>query len=303
MRTRVLISGGSFPRAREVEEILLDAGFDPAIATRAPDCLEVCRGGWPDILLLDGVGPLSEAGERCRAVRSEPGIAHLPILVLTDGTDPQENLLAFEAGADECLPRPSGPDMMIARLRSLAQWKDLDGEWRGLASEGGPGSDRSLVAALRPAGLILDADDRSRERLTGILSRDYQIFSTGDEGQALARLALGAFDFVLVGLPWADARASRLCQRIRLLEPRRHPRLLLVATGDEWRLQDLDEHGIDDVILRPVDRNEVLGRVRLACRKQQRTTMLRDRTSERQERACRIVTARTFQPPPDRYAA
>ena len=43
MRARVLISGGSFPRARAVEEILVDGGFDAAIAMRADDCMELAR--------------------------------------------------------------------------------------------------------------------------------------------------------------------------------------------------------------------------------------------------------------------
>jgi two-component system, cell cycle response regulator len=302
MPARVLIASGFFPRAKAVELAVGRTGYETVIATRPADCLEICNSGWPDIVLLDGVDPCSGARELCRAIKADEAIAHVPILVLTDRDDPQQNFLALEAGADECLGHPWDAKVLLARLRSLVQWKRLSDEWTGVAAAGAPGQWPG-ASARRPSGLVLDADRLSRERLTEILSRDCDIVATESEAQALAKLALGAFDFVVAGLPWHAVRTSRLGQRVRLLGRGRQPRLLLVTGGGEWRGQDLEEQGIDDVILRPVDRSEVLARARLAWRKQDVATALRNREAQRGAGSRRFVPSRHRDEGPDRFAA
>jgi DNA-binding response OmpR family regulator len=302
MPARVLISSSFFPRANAIGAVIREAGLETAVAMTTADSLETCRSGWPDIVLLDGIGPLSEVRECCRALRGGVEAADISVLILTDASDPKQNLFALEAGADECLGYPCDPDILVARIRSLAQWTSLVEEWRSLV----PAEDRPELRdrpARNPRGLILDPDDRSRERLTDILSHKAEIFATQDEGQALAQVASGTCEFLLLGLNWPEVRTSRLCQRIRLLDRGRQPRLLLVTHGDGWCARDLEEHGVDDVILRPVDRSEVLGRVRLALRKEALATAVRSWKAPGEGRCGTTVLERRFRAPPNRFAA
>src|SRR5262249_47356135 len=60
--------------------------------------------------VLDGGLPV------CRAIRAESGV---PILMLTAGGTVGERVECFEAGADDCLPRPFAVVELVARVRAL----------------------------------------------------------------------------------------------------------------------------------------------------------------------------------------
>lgn len=79
----------------------------------------------PDLLLLDAILDDGSGCDLCRFIRAggdEIELAHLidlPILFLTTRADEQERLLAFQAGVDDCLPKPFHPDELVYRIQAL----------------------------------------------------------------------------------------------------------------------------------------------------------------------------------------
>lgn len=75
----------------------------------------------PDIVILDLMLPGEDGLSICRRVR--PQFAG-PILMLTARTDDMDQVLGLEMGADDYVPKPVQPRVLLARMRALLRRAD-----------------------------------------------------------------------------------------------------------------------------------------------------------------------------------
>jgi phosphate regulon transcriptional regulator PhoB len=73
----------------------------------------------PDLLVLDLMLPRMPGLELCRRLRSQPGTAQLPIIVLTAKGAEVDRVLGLEMGADDYIVKPFSPREVVARVRAL----------------------------------------------------------------------------------------------------------------------------------------------------------------------------------------
>src|ERR1700753_2351401 len=89
--------------------------------------------------------------------------------------------------------------------------------------------------------------------------------------------AEGNYDLVIVSLDLDNFDGLRLCSQIRSLGRTRHVPILAIADAEHnARLLRGLEIGVNDYLLRPIDRNELLARARTQIRKRRYTDHLRD---------------------------
>ena len=78
----------------------------------------------------------------------------------------------------------------------------------------------------------------------------------------------GDFDLIVVSLGIKAFDGLRLCSHLRSLpEARNTPILVLVSDGESRKLAQALDMGVNDYLMRPVDRNELIARVRTQLRK------------------------------------
>ncbi|MBN8412538.1 winged helix-turn-helix domain-containing protein [Halomonas denitrificans] len=80
----------------------------------------------PDLVILDLMLPGEDGLSICRRVRSDYSG---PILMLTARTDDMDQVLGLEMGADDYVPKPVQPRVLLARMRALL--RRLDGAEAG----------------------------------------------------------------------------------------------------------------------------------------------------------------------------
>ena len=98
-----------------------------------------------------------------------------------------------------------------------------------------------------------------------------------DPNAALFRAADGNYDLLIVSLALVEFDGLRLCSQIRALERIRNTPILAIADADEnARLVRGLEIGVNDYLFRPIEKNEILARVRTQIRKKRYTERLRD---------------------------
>ena len=73
----------------------------------------------PDLLVLDLLLPRLSGLEVLKAIRSEPRIRSLPVLVLTARSTEMDKLIGFERGADDYLTKPFSPRELLARVAAI----------------------------------------------------------------------------------------------------------------------------------------------------------------------------------------
>jgi len=87
----------------------------------------------PDLLLLDVMLPGRDGFEICRELRARG--ATLPILILTARDEDFDRVVGLELGADEFIPKPVQPRVLLAHVRALLRRAGMQERSAPAASE------------------------------------------------------------------------------------------------------------------------------------------------------------------------
>lgn len=257
--------------------------FDVVTAANGHDAIALCERGLCDIVLLDVMMPDLDGFEVCRRLKNTPTTAHIPVVMVTALDQPSDRLKGLDAGADDFLTKPVDDTALFARVRSLMRLKAVTDELRArLMGTSGLGLHDPLAAAAAETGQdgdVLLVDDRpsSYSRLQSALSQFHRVEVEPDPHRAMMRAAEGSFDAVLVSLSLDGFDGLRLCAQLRSLDRTRTVAIILIADPDDKGrvLRGLDL-GAHDFLVRPVDRNELVARVRTQIRRRRFAERLRD---------------------------
>ena len=128
-------------------------------------------------------------------------------------------------------------------------------------------------------GRVLLVEDRpnSAERMQSALSAHHHVDVETSPQEALFRAVEEGYDLVLVSLGLKDYDGLRLCSQLRSVERTRQMPLLMIADLEDRQkvLRGLDL-SVNDYLTRPVDRNELIARVRTQLRRKRFADALRD---------------------------
>jgi two-component system KDP operon response regulator KdpE len=113
---RVLVCDDEIQILRALRVILRDAGFEVIAAQTAEEALDAAALRSPDAAILDLIVPDGNGIDVCRSIREW---SEMPILVLSAVGEEREKVRALEAGADDYVTKPFGPDELIARLNAV----------------------------------------------------------------------------------------------------------------------------------------------------------------------------------------
>jgi two-component system, cell cycle response regulator len=196
---------------------------------------------------------------------------------------PSDKVRGLEAGADDFLTKPIAELALIARVRSLARLKMVTDELRMRAVTsrdiGIESPEREAVADSGRGGRILIVDDwpASYERIAAALAAEHGVEVESSPSKALFRAADGNYDLVIVSLGLQNFDGLRLCSQIRSLDRTRNvPVLAITEPDNNARMMRGLEIGVNDFLMRPIDKNELLARARTQVRKRRYSERLRD---------------------------
>jgi two-component system cell cycle response regulator len=135
------------------------------------------------------------------------------------------------------------------------------------------------ASAAGEGGRILVVEDMAAtvDRIRRALGPLHTVDVEQDPHEALFRAADGDYDLAIISLNLAGIDGLRLCSQLRSLERTRLVPILVIADPDDTaRLLRGLELGVNDYLIRPVDRNEMLARVRTQIRRKRFSDRLRD---------------------------
>jgi len=280
MSARVLVVDDVPANVKLLEARLSAEYFDVLTASNGTEALAICARAECDIILLDVMMPDMDGFEVCRRLKSNPATHYIPVVMVTALDSPPDRVRGLEAGADDFLTKPVSDVVLIARVRSLTRLKMMTDELRMRAITsleiGVQAPERSAVADTGKGGRVLLVDDRpsSHERLVPVLTGEHTVDLETNPSEALFR---ADYDLLIVSLGLDNFDGLRLCSQARSLERTRHVPILAIADADHnTRLLRGLEIGVNDYLLRPVDKNELLARARTQIRKRRYTDQLRD---------------------------
>ena len=109
-------------RLAELTRDYLEAnGFQVTVESEGSRGVEQIQALQPDLVILDLMLPGEDGLSICR--RARPDYSG-PILMLTARTDDMDQVLGLEMGADDYVPKPVQPRVLLARMRALLRRAD-----------------------------------------------------------------------------------------------------------------------------------------------------------------------------------
>jgi CheY-like chemotaxis protein len=162
--------------AREaLRQLLTRKGFRAEGAAAGEEGLRLARELRPLVIMLDVVMPGMDGWAVLTALKADPELADIPVVLFTGMMDDRTE--ALRLGASDYMVKPVDPDRLTAVLRRYC---------------GGP-------AALR--ALVVDDNDELRRRLRGLLNKEgWEVDEAADGREALAQLATHKPGLILLDL-------------------------------------------------------------------------------------------------------
>jgi CheY-like chemotaxis protein len=99
-----------------MQNLLRELGFQPSTANSGTQALERAREVRPDLVLLDKNMPGMTAAEVVIALRAEPGLESIPILILSGEVLSRDELA--ELGANGAVQKPFDIPDLVEKIRS-----------------------------------------------------------------------------------------------------------------------------------------------------------------------------------------
>jgi two-component system alkaline phosphatase synthesis response regulator PhoP len=118
-RQRILVVDNDKGTAGYVCGYLEEFGYEALVAHDGETALQAIRCEKPDLVLLELTLPDQNGLEVMRAVRSDPCLFRLPIIILSARGAESDKLLGLELGADDYLAKPFNPRELVARVHAM----------------------------------------------------------------------------------------------------------------------------------------------------------------------------------------
>jgi two-component system cell cycle response regulator len=287
LSARILIVDDLEPNRRLLEALLKNGYYEVLQAQRGEEAVQIAKRTLPDLVLMDVMMPGGIDGfEACRRIKSMPETRHVPVVMLTTLDDRDSKVRGLQAGAEEFLTKPIDEIQLMARVKNLLGLKVVIDELRAREAKGRKlGVIESPMDALEQhlvvSGTVLIIDDNPTElkRMKTALGVEHRVAD-------LEAPQASAPDLVIVAASAKTFDGFRVMARMRSGEPTRHlPILASVASHDRERALRALELGAHDIILRPVDEDELIARARTLIRRKRYVDALRARIDQSLELA------------------
>ncbi len=282
MTARILVVDDILPNVKLLEAKLAAEYFDILTALDGAAAIEIAAKEKPDLILLDVMMPGMDGFEVCRTLKADAKTRHIPVVMVTALSDVADRVRGLEAGADDFLSKPVNDIALFARVRSLVRLKMMMDELRLRQATSGAevlsqesfGEEDSFDNA---RVLLVEENKFTAQKIADFLTQGgHAVDHVSMTGDGLAMGRENDYDLIIVNLRIGDVDGLRLCSQFRSQEETRQVPILLVL--DDMDLPDLAKGldlGVNDYLIKPVDRNELLARSKTQIRRRRYHRKLR----------------------------
>jgi DNA-binding response OmpR family regulator len=117
MTKRILIADDEQAVRQLLEVVLSSQGYEVLSAQNGDQAVRMAQERVPDLVLVDLMMPHLDGYEAIRQLRNDTRTAHLPMLILTAKSTPEDVVTGFETGADDYITKPFNIPELLARIR------------------------------------------------------------------------------------------------------------------------------------------------------------------------------------------
>ncbi len=281
MSARILVVDDIEANRRLLQAKLEAQYHSVVLASSGPQAIEMAQAHDPEIILLDVMMPGMDGYEVCRRLKADPVTAHIPVVMVTALSDTEDRVRGLDAGAEDFLTKPVDDFLLNSRVNTLMRYNAVTSELRKREASGlKTGAMETAPDQVEgPARVFLiDDNPRTSARIATLLREDGHKVMTLLESGDMGNLAKERTDVLLVSLLSKSFDPLKLCAHFKTNDATRAVSILLICDPLE-RAKAVKglEIGASDMIMAPVDTQELLARVRTQTRRTRYVEILRER--------------------------
>ena len=285
MSARILVVDDLAPNIHLLKVKLQAEYYDVLTAQSAHQALDIAQKERLDLILMDAMMPGMDGFEACSRLKNNPDTWHVPIVMVTALEETKDRIRGLEAGADDFITKPIDDFNMMARVKSLLRLKMVTDQLLSHTGQSVASSRILLQNIEQQKGRILLVDDhpRNAEKIADTLREKHHVVLESDPVAAL-RLARSNIDMAIVSLLSENFDGLRICASLKFdKESRDIPILVVGDPEDESRFVRAYDIGINDTIMRPIEKQELKARAHTLLRRKFYADSLRENFNENLE--------------------
>jgi signal transduction histidine kinase len=115
----ILVVEDSLVQAMKLKYILEQHNYRVAVAKDGDAALAAMKQDKPTIVISDIVMPGMDGYELCRHIKANETLKNIPVILLTQLSDPQDIIRGLECGADNFITKPYDGEFLLSRIKHI----------------------------------------------------------------------------------------------------------------------------------------------------------------------------------------
>lgn len=124
MGERILVADDEERIRRLLRDYLIREGYEVSEAPDGTAALEQFQDGSFDLVILDVMMPGHDGWTVLRRIRAE---SNVPVIMLSARGEEDDLLFGYQLGADEYVPKPFSPRVLVARVQAVLRRREPGG--------------------------------------------------------------------------------------------------------------------------------------------------------------------------------
>lgn len=115
----ILVIEDSLTQALKLQRILTQQGHRVTLARNGHEALSLLASHHPNLIISDIMMPGMDGYETCLAIKQNPEWEHIPVVLLTSLSDPEDIVRGLRARADSYLTKPYNVEYLLSTINTL----------------------------------------------------------------------------------------------------------------------------------------------------------------------------------------
>jgi signal transduction histidine kinase len=115
----VLIVEDSPTQAERLRRLIAAAGYRVRLANNGRHALELIAAAKPQLIVSDIIMPEMDGYELCRALKADPALREIPVILVTALNDAKDIIRGIESGADNFIRKPYSEAYLLNRISQV----------------------------------------------------------------------------------------------------------------------------------------------------------------------------------------
>ncbi len=121
----ILIVEDSPTQAAGLKKLLEGDGYRVILTRDGVEAFAQIQACVPALVITDGNMPQMDGFELCRRIKAEPTLGSLPVIIVTNMSEPTDVIRGLECGADNFIVKPYKPSHLLARVSYMLTAQEI----------------------------------------------------------------------------------------------------------------------------------------------------------------------------------